>query len=70
MHQYKPEPWHLRFVGVEAADVMVACELSTEELLAFRYGRAPLPEYAEIDLVWDAVVEGGWTPDTCSSPPR
>ena len=47
VHQYKPEPWHLRFVGVEAADVMVTCELSTEELLAFRYGRPPLPEYAD-----------------------
>jgi len=69
VHQYKPEPWHLRFVGVEAADVMVTCELSTEELLAFRYGRPPLPEYAEMDLVWDAVIAGGWTPATCDAPP-
>ncbi|HET6584098.1 MAG TPA: M15 family metallopeptidase [Nannocystaceae bacterium] len=69
VHQYKPEPWHLRFVGVEAADVMYTCELATEELLAFRYGVEPLPEYADIDLVYDAAIAGGWTPATCENAP-
>jgi hypothetical protein len=69
VHQYQPEPWHLRFVGVEAADVMVTCELSTEELLAFRYGAPPLPAFSEMDLVYDAVIAGGWTPATCAAPP-
>ena len=65
VHQYKPEPWHLRFVGVEAADVMHACNLSTEELLAYRYRFGALPKYADLDLVYEAQFEGGWNPDTC-----
>lgn len=65
VHQYKPEPWHLRFVGAEAADVMHTCGLSTEELLAFRYHVDPLPEFINMDLVYDAVLEGGWKPATC-----
>lgn len=65
VHQYKPEPWHLRFVGVEAADLMTSCSLSTEELLAYRYGAPPLPEFMHMDLVYDAVLEGGWEPATC-----
>lgn len=43
--QYVYEPWHYRFVGVEAADQMAACGLNTEEFLAARYGAAPLPEW-------------------------
>ena len=65
VHQYKPEPWHLRYVGVEAADLMYSCGLSTEELLAFRYEIQPLPEFMHMDLVYDAVLEGGWEPATC-----
>lgn len=65
VHQYKPEPWHLRFVGVEAADLMTSCGLSTEELLSFRYRIDPLPEFMHMDLVYDAVLEGGWDPTTC-----
>lgn len=65
VHQYKPEPWHLRFVGVEAADLMTSCGLSTEELLAYRYRIEPLPEFMHMDLVYDAVLEGGWEPATC-----
>jgi hypothetical protein len=65
LHQYKPEPWHLRFVGVEAADVMHTCELSTEELLAFRYAIPSLPQYSEMDLVYDGTLAGGWVPATC-----
>ena len=65
VHQYKPEPWHLRFVGVEAADVMATCGLSTEELLAYRYRIEPLPEFVNMDLVYDAVLEGGWDAKTC-----
>ncbi len=65
VHQYKPEPWHLRFVGVEAADVMTTCGLSTEELLAYRYRIEPLPEFMHMDLVYDAVLEGGWEPGSC-----
>lgn len=66
VHQYKPEPWHLRFVGVEAADLMATCGLSTEELLAYRYRIDPLPEFINMDLVYDAVLEGGWDPTTCT----
>ncbi len=66
VHQYKPEPWHLRFVGIEASGVMNACSLSTEELLAFRYQIEPLPEFIRMDLVHDAVLEGGWDPTTCA----
>lgn len=65
VHQYKPEPWHLRFVGPQAADVMATCGLSTEEVLAYRYGVEPLPEFMHMDLVYDAVLEGGWEPATC-----
>lgn len=65
VHQYKPEPWHLRFVGVEAADLMATCGLSTEELLAYRYRIDPLPEFVNMDLVYDAVLEGGWDSKTC-----
>lgn len=66
VHQYKPEPWHLRFVGVEAADLMHSCGLSTEELLAYRYQVPDQPEFMHMDLVYDAVLEGGWDPDTCA----
>jgi hypothetical protein len=52
---------------VEAADLMRTCELSTEELLAFRYGTVPLPEYAEMDLVYEATLAGGWTPASCAA---
>ncbi|MFO0751489.1 MAG: D-alanyl-D-alanine carboxypeptidase family protein [Myxococcota bacterium] len=43
--QYVWEPWHWRFVGVEAADVMHRCALDTEELLNARYQAGPLPPY-------------------------
>jgi hypothetical protein len=43
--QYVYEPWHFRFVGVEAADQMRACELNTEEFLAARYGAGVLPPW-------------------------
>ena len=66
VHQYKPEPWHLRFVGVQAADVMHACNLSTEEALAYRYRFGVLPVYADLDLVYEAQLDGGWNPDTCA----
>ncbi|MBV1861246.1 MAG: M15 family metallopeptidase [Nannocystaceae bacterium] len=66
VHQYKPEPWHLRFVGVEAADLMTSCGLSTEELLAYRYRVQPQPEFMHMDLVYDAVLGGGWDPETCA----
>ena len=39
--QYVWEPWHWRFVGVEAADAMHACGISTEEYLQARYGEEP-----------------------------
>ncbi len=44
--QYKHEPWHYRFVGVEAAGWMKRCGLSTEEYLEARYGAAPPPSVA------------------------
>lgn len=43
--QYVYEPWHYRFVGVEAADQMHRCDLNTEEALAQRYGADALPEW-------------------------
>lgn len=69
VHQYKPEPWHLRFVGVEAADLMFTCDLATEELLAFRYGVPQMPAYDDIDLVYDGALADGWTPQTCTTAP-
>ena len=39
--QYVWEPWHWRFVGVDAADAMHACGMSTEEYLQARYGEEP-----------------------------
>lgn len=65
VHQYKPEPWHLRFVGPEAADLVHTCGLSTEEVLAFRYGKPAQPEFMHMDLVYDAVLEGGWDEMSC-----
>jgi len=49
--QYVYEPWHHRFVGVEAADAMRECMLNTEEFLAERYGVGPLPEYAGESII-------------------
>ena len=44
--QYVWEPWHFRYVGVEAADAMHACGLSTEAYLQARYGAAPPPPFS------------------------
>ncbi|MGM0577521.1 MAG: D-alanyl-D-alanine carboxypeptidase family protein [Myxococcota bacterium] len=49
--QYVWEPWHWRYVGVEAADAMRACELNTEELLSARYDVGPMPPYEGEDLI-------------------
>jgi len=59
--QYVWEPWHWRFVGVEAADVMRRCTLDTEELLNARYEAGPLPAYVGESLIlWDDVtIVGG-----------
>ncbi|MCC6623490.1 MAG: D-alanyl-D-alanine carboxypeptidase family protein [Deltaproteobacteria bacterium] len=59
--QYVWEPWHWRFVGVEAADVMRRCMLDTEELLNARYEAGPLPPYlGESLILWDdATIVGG-----------
>lgn len=40
--RYVYEPWHVRFVGLEAADTMRRCQVNTEELLAARY-EDPIP---------------------------
>lgn len=66
--QYQWEPWHFRFVGVEAADAMRACALNTEEFLAARYRVAPLPPYAgeSITLFDRLVMEDGAVPVTAS----
>ncbi|HEU4539338.1 MAG TPA: M15 family metallopeptidase, partial [Polyangiaceae bacterium] len=45
--QYQWEPWHYRFVGVAAADLMRRCRLSTEEYLNARYGIGPLPRHPD-----------------------
>lgn len=39
--QYVYEPWHYRFVGVEAADTIKRCGLSLEEYLAKVHGEPP-----------------------------
>lgn len=41
--QYVWEPWHYRFVGVEAADLMKRCGWTTEQYLEIRYGEDPPP---------------------------
>ena len=66
LHQYKPEPWHLRWVGEDAAALMHECDLSTEEVLAHRYGIAlPLPAFENMDLVHAAVAADGWSESAC-----
>jgi len=35
--RYQWEPWHFRYVGFEAANLMKRCHLSTEEFLSLRY---------------------------------
>lgn len=49
--QYVYEPWHFRYVGVDAADAMNSCALNTEELLAERYGADDLPPYEGYDAI-------------------
>jgi hypothetical protein len=44
--QYIWEPWHFRFVGVDAADAMRGCGLNTESFLRARYQGPPNPPYA------------------------
>ena len=44
--QYVWEPWHYRFVGVEAANTMKECGLTTEEFLQRRYAAEPPPPYS------------------------
>lgn len=44
--QYVWEPWHLRFVGVEAADEIHRRKISLEAFLQERYGVAPPPPFA------------------------
>lgn len=70
IHQYKPEPWHLRFVGAEAADLLNRCDLSTEELLSHRYGVEGLPEFENMHRVEAAVRADGWTDQACFAPPE
>jgi len=48
---YVWEPWHWRFVGVAAADVMHRCGLDTEELLNARYDAGALEPYAGDELI-------------------
>lgn len=48
---YVWEPWHWRFVGVEAANAMRRCDLDTEELLNARYRAGALPPYAGDALI-------------------
>lgn len=58
--QYVYEPWHFRFVGVDAADAMRACDLTTEEFLAARYGEDAAPPWeGEPWILWnDAQLAG------------
>lgn len=58
--RYVYEPWHFRFVGVEAADAMRACDLATEEYLAARYDVPIPPEWEGMSwILWnDAQLVG------------
>ncbi len=51
--EYVWEPWHYRFVGAEAADLMKRCGWSTEQYLELRYGEdtTPRAEHASRSLV-------------------
>ncbi|PJB36574.1 MAG: hypothetical protein CO108_23030 [Deltaproteobacteria bacterium CG_4_9_14_3_um_filter_63_12] len=51
--QYVYEPWHFRYVGVQAANEMRRCDLNTEEFLDARYGLEPLPAYeGDYVILW------------------
>ncbi|RYE77147.1 MAG: hypothetical protein EOO74_07365, partial [Myxococcales bacterium] len=43
--QYIWEPWHYRFVGVEAADTLHRCDLALEAYLRARYGEPEPPAF-------------------------
>lgn len=66
-HQYVPEPWHFRYVGVEAATLMHECGLSTEELMQGMYGDElpPLPPFEHMDLVTENVSDVGYDASSC-----
>jgi hypothetical protein len=49
--QYRWEPWHYRFVGVEPADTMARCNLSTEEYLRARFDLPPAEPYPDAPLL-------------------
>ena len=55
--QYAWEPWHWRFVGVEAADAMRQCDLSVAEFLEQLHGVRPPPKFVHEDrLIRHAVT--------------
>jgi len=43
--QYAWEPWHWRFVGEEAADIMAACDLSVAEFVEHIHNAKPPPPF-------------------------
>lgn len=69
-HQYVPEPWHFRFVGVEAATLMHDCQLSTEELMWGMYGDElpELPAFEHMELVTTNVRNVGYDEASCWFP--
>lgn len=66
-HQYVPEPWHFRYVGVEAATIMHGCGLSTEELMQAMYGDElpPLPEFEGMENITQNLLEVGYDEASC-----
>ncbi len=69
-HQYVPEPWHFRYVGVEAAALMHECQLSTEELMWGMYGDdlPPMPAFDHMDMVTANVQSVGYDEASCWFP--
>lgn len=55
--QYVYEPWHYRFVGVEAADTQRRCQLNTQELTRARYDLPPLPDYAGFRFILEDALQ-------------
>jgi len=39
--KYNYEPWHLRYVGIEAASEIYEKQISLEEYLGFKYTNSP-----------------------------
>lgn len=64
--QYVWEPWHWRFVGVQAADAMHACDLGLSEFMSLLHRLPEPPPFAHMDEV--AAVAGAIAADVAGEP--